>query len=41
VLQLVHNHGRFELVLDRSLATDVDTAKIVLKLIDKKYLRIE
>jgi hypothetical protein len=41
VLQLAHNYGRFETVLDRSLATDVDTAKIVLKLMGKGYLRVE
>jgi hypothetical protein len=40
VLQIAHNHGKFETILDRSLATDVDTARIVLKLIEKQYLRV-
>jgi hypothetical protein len=41
VLQLAHNFNRFGTLLDRSLATDVDTARIVLKLIQKSYLRVE
>ena len=41
VLQLAHNWSRFGTLLDRSLATDVDTARIVLKLIQKNYLRVE
>ena len=41
VLQLAHNSGKFATVLDRSPATDADTATIVLKLIDKSYLRVE
>jgi hypothetical protein len=41
VLQLAHNFGRFGTMLDRSLATDVETARIVLKLIQKNYLRVE
>jgi hypothetical protein len=41
VLQLAHNFSRFGTLLDRSLATDVDTARIVLKLIQKNYLRVE
>jgi Domain of unknown function (DUF4388)/FHA domain len=41
VLQLAHNCNRFATLLDRSLATDVDTARIVLKLIQKNYLRVE
>ncbi len=41
VLQLAHNFNRFGTLLDRSLATDVDTARIVLKLIQKNYLRVE
>jgi hypothetical protein len=41
VLQLAHNFHRFGTLLDRSLATDVDTARIVLKLIQKSYLRAE
>jgi hypothetical protein len=41
VLQLAHNFSRFGTLLDRSLATDVDTARIVLKLMQKNYLRVE
>ena len=33
VLQLAHNYGVFETVLNKSLATDLETAEIVLKLI--------
>ncbi|MET0591756.1 MAG: DUF4388 domain-containing protein [Polyangiaceae bacterium] len=41
VLQLAHNFNRFGTMLDRSLASDVETARIVLKLIQKNYLRVE
>jgi hypothetical protein len=41
VLQLAHNFSRFGTLLDRSLATDVETARIVLKLIQKNYIRVE
>jgi hypothetical protein len=41
VLQLAHNFGKFGTVLDRSESSDVDTARIVLKLIDNHYLRVE
>jgi pSer/pThr/pTyr-binding forkhead associated (FHA) protein len=41
VLQLAHNFNRFGTLLDRSLATDVETARIVLRLIQKNYLRVE
>ena len=41
VLQLAHNYGHLETVLNKSLATDLDTARIVLKLIEKHYLRVE
>jgi hypothetical protein len=41
VLQLAHNCGKFGTVLDKSLATDFETARIVLKLVDKKYLRVQ
>jgi hypothetical protein len=41
VLQLAHNCGGFETVLNKSLATDLETAEIVLKLIKGTYLRIE
>jgi hypothetical protein len=41
VLQLAHNCGVFETVLNKSLATDLVTAEIVLKLIKASYLRVE
>ena len=41
VLQLAHNFNRFGTLLDKSQATDVETARIVLKLIQKNYLRVE
>jgi hypothetical protein len=41
VLQLAHNCGVFETVLNKSLATDLETAEIVLKLIKATYLRVE
>jgi hypothetical protein len=39
VLQLAHNYATFEAVLNKSLATDLETAEIVLKLIKSSYLR--
>jgi hypothetical protein len=39
VLQLAHNYGVFETVLNKSLATDLITAEIVQKLIKASYLR--
>ena len=41
VLQLAHNFGKFGVVLDRSESSDLETARIVLKLIDTHYLRLE
>ncbi len=41
VLQLAHNYGTFETVLNKSLATDFETADIVLKLVKGSYLRVE
>ena len=41
VLQLAHNFNRFGTLLDKSQATDVETARIVLRLIQKNYLRVE
>jgi hypothetical protein len=41
VLQLAHNYGVFETVLDKSLATDLETAEILLKLIKTSYLRVD
>ena len=40
VLQLAINFSKFGTILDKSAATDVDTARIVLKLIDQAYLRV-
>jgi pSer/pThr/pTyr-binding forkhead associated (FHA) protein len=41
VLQLAHNYGVFETVLNKSLATDLETAQIVLKLIKATYLKVD
>ncbi len=41
VLQLAHNYGTFETILNKSLATDLETAEIVQKLIKGSYLRAE
>jgi len=41
VLQLAHNYGVFETVLNKSLATDLETAQIVLKLIKGTYLKVD
>jgi Domain of unknown function (DUF4388)/FHA domain len=41
VLQLAHNYGEFETVLNKSLATDLETAQIVHKLLKSSYLRVE
>jgi pSer/pThr/pTyr-binding forkhead associated (FHA) protein len=41
VLQLAHNYGVFETVLNKSLATDLETASIVLKLMKGSYLRVD
>jgi hypothetical protein len=41
VLQLAHNYGSFESILNKSLATDLETAEIVIKLIKSQYLRLE
>jgi hypothetical protein len=41
VLQLAHNYGIFETILNKSLATDLETAEIVVKLIKGQYLRVE
>jgi hypothetical protein len=38
VLQLVHNYGTMESVLNKSLALDLETAEIISKLLKKKYL---
>jgi pSer/pThr/pTyr-binding forkhead associated (FHA) protein len=39
VLQLAHNYGHLESVLNKSLATDLETVEIVLKLLKSQYLR--
>jgi hypothetical protein len=39
VLQLIHNYGSFQAVLDHSEKDDVATAEIVLKLVKKEYVR--
>jgi hypothetical protein len=41
VLQLAHNYGVFETILNKCLATDLETAEIALKLIKASYLRVE
>ena len=41
VLQLAHNFNRFGTLLDKSQASDVETARIVLRLVQKNYLRVE
>jgi hypothetical protein len=41
VLQLAHNYGGFETVLNKSLATDLETAEIVVKLLKTSYLRVD
>jgi hypothetical protein len=41
ILQIAHNYGVFETVLNKSLATDLETAEILVKLLKSSYLRIE
>jgi hypothetical protein len=41
VLQLAHNYGHLETVLNKSLATDLETVQIVLKLLRGSYIRAE
>jgi Domain of unknown function (DUF4388)/FHA domain len=41
IIQLVHNFGYFEQVLNRSPSSDLETAQMVLKLLDNGYLRID
>ena len=41
ILQLAHNYGHLETVLNKSLATDLDTVQAILKLIKGTYLRPE
>ena len=41
ILQLAHNYGHLETVLNKSLSTDLDTVQSILKLIKGAYLRPE
>ncbi|AKF06147.1 FHA-domain-containing protein [Sandaracinus amylolyticus] len=41
VLQLAYNYGHVETVLNKSLASDLDTSQILVKLIKSGYLRVE
>jgi hypothetical protein len=41
ILQLAHNYGHLETVLNKSLSTDLDTVQILLKLIKGAYIRPE
>ena len=38
VLQLVHNYGQMQAVLDRSPRTDLETAQTLLTLLQKDYV---
>ena len=40
VLQLVHNYGTIEAVFNKSLALDLDTAQLLVKLLKKKYIAV-
>ena len=41
ILQLAHNYGHLETVLNKSLSTDLNTVQFILKLIKGAYLRPE
>lgn len=41
IVQLAHNYGHLETVLNKSLATDLETVQTILKLIKGAYLRPE
>ena len=41
ILQLAHNYGHLETVLNKSLSTDLDTVQFILKLIKGAYIRPE
>ena len=41
VIQLAHNFGHLETIMNKSQASDLDTAQIVLKLVKAGYLRSE
>ena len=41
VLQLAHNYGHVETVLNKSLASDLETSEILVKLIKAGYLKVD
>jgi hypothetical protein len=41
VLQLVINYGTVETILNRSLASDLDTSEVLLKLLKAGYIRAD
>jgi len=41
VLQLAYNYGHTETILNKSLASDIDTCQILVKLLKSGYLRVE
>jgi hypothetical protein len=41
IVQLVHNYGYFEQVLNRSPQSDLDTSKTILKLLKDNYFEVE
>ncbi|MEM1417230.1 MAG: DUF4388 domain-containing protein [Myxococcota bacterium] len=41
VLQLAHNYGHVETVLNKSLATDLETSNILVKLIKAGYIKVD
>ena len=41
VLQLAYNYGHTETILNKSLASDLDTRLILVKLLKSGYLRVE
>jgi pSer/pThr/pTyr-binding forkhead associated (FHA) protein len=41
VLQLAHNYSVFETILNKSLATDLETAEILLRLLKSSYLHVD
>jgi hypothetical protein len=41
VFQLAYNYGHVETVLNKSLASDLETIQILVKLIQGGYLRVE
>jgi FixJ family two-component response regulator len=41
VLQLVINYGTVETILNRSLASDLDTSEVLIKLLKSSYIRAD